>query len=64
VLQNGVVVQNHFELLGGTFYDRPPAYEAHPPKGPIHIQFHGNPVRFRNIWIRDLAEIEGQKPQG
>ena len=54
ILHNGVVVQNHFELLGGTFYDRPPAYEAHPPKAPIHIQFHGNPVRFRNIWVREL----------
>lgn len=56
VLHNGVVVQNHFELLGGTFYERPPVYEAHPDKAPIHIQFHGNPVRFRNIWIRELAE--------
>ncbi len=54
ILHNGVLVQNHFELLGATFYDRPPAYEAHPDKAPIHIQFHGNPVRFRNIWIRNL----------
>jgi hypothetical protein len=61
VLQNGVVVQNHFELLGGTFYDKPPAYEAHPPKGPIHLQFHGNPVRFRNIWIREIAEPQVEK---
>lgn len=56
VLHNGIVVQNHFELLGGTFYDRPPAYEAHPPKGPIHLQFHGNAARYRNIWIREIAE--------
>ena len=54
ILHNGVLVQNHFELRGATFYDRPPAYEAHPDKAPIHIQFHGNPVRFRNIWIREL----------
>lgn len=62
VLQNGVVVQNHFELLGGTFYERPPVYEAHPPKGPIHLQFHGNPVRYRNIWIREITEpqVEGK----
>ncbi|MGL6096153.1 MAG: 3-keto-disaccharide hydrolase, partial [Fimbriiglobus sp.] len=44
VLQNGVLVQNHFELQGGTFYDRPPAYKKHPPTGPISLQFHGNPV--------------------
>jgi hypothetical protein len=61
VLQNGVVVQNHFELLGATFYERPPAYETHPPKGPIHLQFHGNPVRFRNIWIREIAEPQVEK---
>jgi len=61
VLHNGVVVQNHFELLGGTFYERPPVYEAHADKGPIHLQFHGNPVRFRNIWIRQITEPEGKK---
>jgi hypothetical protein len=61
VLQNGIVVQNHFELLGGTFYDRPAAYSAHAPKAPMHLQFHGDPVRFRNIWIRELKEIVAKK---
>jgi hypothetical protein len=61
LLHNGVVVQNHFELMGGTFYEKPPAYSAHPLRAPIHIQFHGNPVRFRNIWIREMAEPEGKK---
>jgi hypothetical protein len=56
VLQNGVVVQNHSELLGGTFYDQPPHYEPHAEKLPMQIQFHGNPVKFRNIWVRELAE--------
>lgn len=56
VLHNGVLIQNHFELMGGTFYERPPKYESHPAKMPLHIQFHGNPVRFRNIWIRELPE--------
>ena len=32
VLHNGVVVQNHFAIQGGTFYDRPPSYEAHPER--------------------------------
>ena len=62
VLQNGVVVQNHFELQGGTFFDRPAAYEKHGPKAPLHIQFHGDPVRFRNIWIREITPIVGKKP--
>ena len=61
ILQNGVLVQNHFELLGGTFYDRPPAYEPHPAKAPIHLQFHGNPVRFRNIWIREITEPQVER---
>lgn len=58
VLHNGVLVQNHFELLGGTFYDQPPKYEAHGPRAPLTLQYHGNPVRFRNIWIRDLQPAE------
>jgi hypothetical protein len=51
VLHNGVLVQNHFELTGGTFWHQPPHYTAHPEKLPLHLQFHGNPVRFRNIWL-------------
>jgi hypothetical protein len=55
VLQNGVVVQNHAEILGTTSWDQAPAYSAHPAKLPLHLQYHLNPVRFRNIWIRELA---------
>jgi hypothetical protein len=54
VLHNGVLIQNHAILEGSTAWDRPPQYEAHAAKLPIHIQDHGNPVRFRNIWIREL----------
>ena len=62
VFHNGVVVQNHFELTGGTYFDRPAAYEAHAARLPIHLQFHGNPVRFRNIWLREIAPLVGKKP--
>jgi hypothetical protein len=61
VLQNGVVIQDHFELAGGTFWEQPPKYEAHPARLPLHIQFHGNPVRFRNIWIREIKPLVGKK---
>ena len=54
VLQNGVLVQNHFELLGSTEWDLPPSYKPHPAKAPLRLQYHRNPVRFRNIWVREL----------
>lgn len=51
---NGVVVQNHSELIGPTTYRNTLPYSAHPPKGPLILQDHGSPVRFRNIWYRPL----------
>ncbi len=60
VLQNGVVVQNHFKLLGQTSYVEKPHYVPHPAKMPIALQFHGNPVRFRNIWVREIKDIVGK----
>jgi hypothetical protein len=61
VLHNGVLIQNHFELLGDTPYHRPPAYKAHPDKGPISLQYHGNKVRFRNIWVREIKELDHER---
>lgn len=54
VLHNGVLVQDHVELAGATVYIGEPSYEAHPPEDAIVLQDHGNPVRFRNIWVREL----------
>jgi len=62
VLHNGVLVQNHFELQGGTFWDQPAHYEPHGEKGALSLQFHGNPVRFRNIWVREIAPIKPIDP--
>jgi hypothetical protein len=56
VLHNGVLVQDHYELQGETSYFHAPRYQAHPPKMPLELQYHWNPVRFRNIWIRELPE--------
>jgi hypothetical protein len=53
VLQNGVLVQNNSKLLGPTMYVGIPQYRAH-GKASITIQDHGNPVSYRNIWIREL----------
>jgi len=60
VLHNGVLVQNHTEVLGPTHYDRPPVYARHADKLPLVLMYHGDPVRFRNIWIREIHELEGK----
>ena len=54
VLHNGVLIQNHTEIEGTTAWDQAPKYTAHPEKLPLLLQHHRNPVRFRNIWIREL----------
>jgi hypothetical protein len=54
VLQNGVLVQDNVEIEGLTGYE-PLAYKVVPNKLPLTLQDHGNPVRFRNIWVRELA---------
>ncbi|MFW5657148.1 MAG: 3-keto-disaccharide hydrolase [Bacteroidota bacterium] len=54
VLHNGVLVQNNVALLGPTEYIGMPVYKAHEEKASIVLQDHGNPVSFRNIWIREL----------
>jgi hypothetical protein len=55
VIQNGVLVQNHVELRGPTEYIGIPEYSVKPHgNGPLILQDHGNPVSFRNIWIREL----------
>ena len=54
VFHNGVLVQNHVELEGATVYRGRPEYSAHPDRLPIMLQDHSNPVRYRNIWVREL----------
>jgi hypothetical protein len=54
VLQNGVLIQDNVEIKGSTGPSGAPKYQAHPIKQPIALQDHGNPVRYRNIWIREL----------
>lgn len=54
VFHNGVLIQNHVGLRGPTEYIGIPVYKAHEDKLPLSLQDHGNPVSFRNIWIREL----------
>lgn len=63
VFQNGILVQNHLQVKGVTYWHLPPKYEAHAEKMPIGLQDHGNPVRFRNIWVREISDSPVQPVQ-
>jgi hypothetical protein len=54
VLQNSVLVQDNVEIKGNTGPTGAPKYRAHPLKQSVVLQDHHNPVRYRNIWIREL----------
>ena len=53
VFHNGVLVQDGVALTGPTAFQRRPPYESHGPR-PISLQDHEFPVRYRNIWLREL----------
>ncbi len=54
VFHNGILVHDNAELMGPTSHKVRLPYSAHADRLPISLQDHGNPVRYRNIWIRDL----------
>lgn len=58
ILHNGVAVHNHVKVLGAVAHRALPKYTPHGEKGPIGLQDHGNPVRFRNIWVRELKDYD------
>jgi hypothetical protein len=56
VLHNGVLVQDNWQIQGATAWKTRAKYEPHAEKLPIRLQDHGAPVRYRNIWVRELPE--------
>lgn len=56
IMHNGVCIQNNVELVGLTNWMCPTPYTAHANKLPLRLQDHGDPVRFRNIWVLELPD--------
>jgi 3-keto-disaccharide hydrolase/Domain of unknown function (DUF3471) len=56
VFHNGILVQDNAEIWGATAWLKYYPYESQPDRLPLALQDHGNPVRYRNIWLRELAE--------
>jgi hypothetical protein len=63
VFHNGICVQNHTEIKGSTHYDKEYKYDPHADKLPLVLLYHNDPVRFRNIWVRELKELEKTMPK-
>ncbi len=58
VIHNGVLLHHRQEILGAVAHRNVPKYTPHEPKGFISLQDHGNPIRYRNIWIRPLGAYD------
>lgn len=56
VFHNGILVQDNVELSGPTAHQARPPYKLHGERLPLSLQDHGTPVRYRNIWIRELKD--------
>jgi hypothetical protein len=62
VLHNGVLIQDNVEAWGPTSWIQFLPPEPHDDRLPLSFQDHGNPVRYRNIWLRELPEAPAAGP--
>lgn len=55
VFHNGVLIHDNVAITGSTAHNRVATYQPHPDRLPLMLQDHGHPVRYRNIWVRELG---------
>lgn len=58
VFHNSTLVHDDVQLTGPTAHNQRPPYKAHADKLPLMLQNYNEPVRFRNIWIREITPVE------
>jgi len=57
------VVQNNKAYLGPTQHKTLASYpKTHPATAPIRLQFHGDPLEYRNFWVRPLGTYDQTTP--
>lgn len=64
VFHNGVLTQDHWEMEGLTTHRVRRPLAPHAARLPLEFQDHGNPVRFRNVWIREIPSRYANKTHG
>jgi hypothetical protein len=58
VFHNGVVLHHRKEFIGEVRHKEVARYGRPVTQGPIQLQDHHNPMRFRNVWIRPLGDYD------